>query len=78
MRGINRTTEILWEKYDGDLTKISLSHFTNKKIFNLGIENYKGSHIEEAFNTFYSRNIFFGAEIDRSQISYNSHGYLES
>ncbi len=62
MRGINRTREIL-RNPDGSIPyTIPLAPFTEKKRIDLN-ENYLGTHIEEAFNQFYSKNLGFVAEL---------------
>jgi hypothetical protein len=62
LRGINRTREIL-RNPDGSIPyNIPLARFMEKKRIDLS-ENYLGTHVEEAFNNFYSKNLGFVAEL---------------
>ena len=74
MRGINKTKDILIEKYDGDFSKINLDDFAKKQYFETTESNFRGSHVEEAFDVFYSRHLLFSAEIGNPKIIYHE-GY---
>ncbi len=68
MRGINRTREVLRSE-NGNIKEPVLSDYSQKKILKLR-EGYLGSHIEEAFSQFYSKNLAFVAEIDNPRVIY--------
>ena len=61
VRGLNATREILFEKYDSDLNRISLSDFIGHEVLDISGGPAKGSHVEEAFRVHYSRNLLFSA-----------------
>lgn len=66
MRGINRTREVL-RSDDGTIKEPLLADYSQKKIQDL-VEGYLGTHVEEAFGQFYSKQIAFAAELDNSQV----------
>lgn len=66
MRGINRTREALRNE-NGGFRDVKLSEFAASKILDV-TKGYLGTHIEEAFGQFYSRNIAFSAEIGQKTV----------
>lgn len=46
MRAINKTREILVNKYEGNLFNINLDDFTTKKYHENIYGNFKGSYVE--------------------------------
>jgi hypothetical protein len=75
MRGINRTREVL-RNDDGGIRDARLSDFTASKVLDLA-KGYLGTHIEEAFEQFYSKNVAFAAELANNNVIYTE-GYQQT
>jgi hypothetical protein len=69
MRGMNRTREAL-RNDNGGIRDVKLSEFTASKILDV-TQGYLGTHIEEAFSQFYSKNLAFSAELAQKSVIYN-------
>ena len=75
MRGINRTREVL-RNQAGGIREVKLSDFTTPKLYDPA-NGYLGTHVEEAFKQFFSRNLVFSAELGQTKVIY-SEGYLQA
>jgi hypothetical protein len=76
MRSINKTKDILIHKYKGDFSKINLDDFMEKKNFKSIKGNFKGTHVEEAFGNYFSKNVMFAAQVGSYKVVYHE-GYQE-
>lgn len=68
MRGINRTREVL-RNDKGAIVQPKMEDFLTKKIKGLD-EGYLGTHVEEAFSQFFSKNMAFSAELGSPKVVY--------
>ena len=74
MRGINRTREVLRNE-EGGIPEPKMADYAAKKLKELD-GGYLGSHVEEAFSQFFSKNLAFSAEVGSPRVVYWS-GYQE-
>lgn len=75
MRGINRTRELLRNE-EGGIKEPQLADWTERKVIDL-TKGYLGTHAEEAFSHFFSKNVAFTSEIGSSKVTYWE-GYQEA
>lgn len=68
MQGINSTRQVLRDE-NGGIKEPLLADFLSHKKKNL-LEGYLGSHVDEAFQNYYSKNLAFSAEIGNPTVHY--------
>lgn len=74
VRALNRTREVIVDRYGSDFAKEATGVFNGKK-YGGSEANFKGNDVEEAFGVYYSRNVLFAAGVGNPEVHYHM-GYL--